>query len=57
MLRLIRLLLLLVISIAFSAGCRDDQKATIPTGLQTPPKEKPNWGGYGGKTEKAPPGR
>jgi hypothetical protein len=57
MLRLIRLLVLLAVVIAGSAGCRDDQKATIPTGLQTPPKEKPNWGGYGGKTEKPPPGR
>jgi hypothetical protein len=57
MLRLIRLRVLLAVVIAGSAGCRDDQKATIPTGLQTPPKEKPNWGGYGGKTEKPPPGR
>jgi hypothetical protein len=50
MFSLVCLLLLLVFVIAFSAGCRDDQKATIPTGLQTLPTETPNWGVYGGKT-------
>jgi hypothetical protein len=49
MLRFLRLLVPLAVVIAGSAGCRDNAKATIPTGLQTPPKEKPNWGGYGAK--------
>lgn len=42
MIRVLRLLLVPVLLLAWSAGCQE-KKDFIPTTPQAPPKEKPTW--------------
>jgi hypothetical protein len=52
MFRFMGLLVLLVISIAFSAGCRDDQKATIPTGCRRRRRNSPTGAGMAARPKR-----